>query len=219
MILLIILFILVVLISFFLAMYSMRDFLVKPNSKLEYGIFLVRNLNNFNLEILGSILEESQKQNVLVSFERLFKDADSALVIFAPKALILKYTDLLNLLELEDYAVLDLDFASVFEIGLKSSQDLRVNLPKLNKDERIWIQLVTKGEVGGKATYQMRAVIYSANKNLAVEFQDNFKNILPKIPKPYSKKQFFEFYKARSFIKGDAKKIQVEDILNLSLFL
>lgn len=196
----------------------MRDFLIKPDSKFEHGVFLVKNLANLNIQLLKSILRESSKANLLVSFERLFKDSESALVIFGPKTLLLKYAMELNLLELEDYANLDLNFASVFESTIKSTKDLRVNLPKLATDERIWIQLIIRGgEV--QIPYQMRIVIYSAEGNLAEEFQKNYKSTLPKIPKPYSKNQLFEFYKIRSFIKEGSHKLKIEDVLNFSLFL
>lgn len=196
----------------------MRDFLIKPNLGFEHGVFLVRNLSGFNLEILSLILEDCLRKDLYVSFEKLFKDSEAAFVIFGPKTIISKYQRELNLLELEDYANLDLNFASVFEISIQSVKDLRLNLPKLAKDERVWIQLITKG--GAELfPYQARAVLYSANRNLAAEFQKNYKNILPKIPKPFSRQQLFEFYKMRSFLKGDTDRIKKEDILSFLYFL
>lgn len=195
----------------------MRDFLIKPDTKSEYGLFLVRNLNNFNLSFLNSIFTDLKKLDFLISFERLFKDGESALVIFGPRKVLLNYQHL-NLLELEDYAKLNLTDAAIFEADFKSSQDLRAHLPKLTNNERVWVQLICKGEKSFSS--QLRVVIYSASKlkNLTEEFQTNFKGQLNKLPKPYSKSQLFEFYKMRSFIKGEARKMKIEDILNLSLF-
>ncbi len=214
---LIILFILVILISFFLALYSMKDFLIKPEGKSGYGVYLVRNLGNFNIQSLNLILENILKKD-LISFERLFKDRESALVIFGPSSL-LKFKDL-NLLELEDYTSLDLNKLSVFEAHLKSAENLKDNLPILSKQERIWIQAIckdSKGQIG----CQIRIVIYSENrlKELVDEFQDNFKKTLVKVPKPYSKSQLFEFYKQRALIKEEVDKLTLENILNLSLFI
>lgn len=214
---LIILFILGFLISFFLTLYSMRDFLIKPGSKSMFGVYLVRNLSNFNIEFLNSILVSFLEKD-LISFERLFKDGESALVIFGPSSL-LKYHDL-NLQELEDYTSLDLSKLSVFEAHLKSAKNLKEHLPTLSKDERIWIQILCKN---GKKQIdcQIRIVIYSdvRLKQLSGEFQANFKDILVKVPRPYSKHQLFEFYKGRNFLKEDMNKLTSEDILNLSLFL
>ena len=196
----------------------MKDFVIKPDTKSEYGLFLVRNISNFNLFFISSIFEQIYKKNILISFERLFKGGEGALSIFGPKSIISKYKDL-NLLELEDYARLDLNHTSIFEVNLRVTKGLKESLPKLLNDERIWIQLVAKGDKGFSS--QIRVIIYSVDrlKQLTEEFHTHFKEKIVKLPKPYSKEQLFEFYKSRSFIKGDTQKIKAEDVLNLSLFL
>lgn len=217
MILVIILFILVFLISFFLALYSMRDFQHTPSKRGEYGVFLVKNLNNLNQNSLSAILTEAKQQNFLISFEKLFKGSESALAIFAPRLLLSKFNQL-NLLELEDYTNENLTNMNIWEAEIRDTKSLKINLPKLALDERIWIQAVVKNNV------QLRIIAYSQNlerlKQITGQFQTNFKNSLPKWPKPYSKTQLFEFYKTRSFIKGEKTvKLNVENILNLCLFL
>lgn len=195
----------------------MRDFLIKPEGKSMFGVYLVRNISNFNINSLNLILDSFLEKG-LISFERLFKDGETALVIFGPNSL-LKYKDL-NLLELEDYTSLDLTKLSIFEAHLKSAKNLKEHLPILLKDERIWIQLVCKNRKS-QIDCQIRIVIYSENrlKELTEQFQANFKDILIKVPRPYSKSQLFEFYKERAFIKGDMSKLSSENILNLSLFV
>lgn len=202
----------------------MRDFQLKPNAKNDYSLFLVRNISKLNLDSFNSILNELSKKDLLVSFERLFKGEESALVVFGPKNILLNYQDL-NLLELEDYTDLNLDNISIWEADVRTIKGLRANLPKLLKEERIWIQIVGKLKLGNSLIpAQVRIVIFSPIKDrlksLTDEFQKNFKNTLPKIPRPYAKDQLFDFYKQRSFLKeGKGLKLRVENILYFSLFL
>ncbi len=216
MILVIVLFILVFLISFFLSLYSMRDFQHTPSEKEEYGVFLIKNPVVLNTEILGQILDISSKKDSMISFERLFKGSEVALVIFAPRVLVSQFKEL-DLLELEDYTDLNLDSLNIWEVDIRNTQNLKVNLPILAPNDRIWVQTIIKNNTA------VRIAVYSENadnlKQITEKFQQNFKNSLPKIPKPYSKKQLFEFYKTRSMIKGEKQlKLKPEDILSLCLF-
>lgn len=224
---LIILFILVILISFFLALNSMRIFEMKPNSKFEHGLFLIRNPGYLTPEVLSSIFADLSKMDLLISFERLFKGLESALVVFGPKVVLLKHQEALNLLELEDYTNLDVANISIWEVGVKSLKDFKNHIPQLMDDEKVWLQLVLKmeDEKSGLTSVQARITVYSPDvprlKQLTENLQKSYENILPKIPKPYSKLQLFEFYKTRSFIKESGKniKLRTKDVLNLGFFL
>lgn len=213
---LIFLFILVILISFFLALYSMHDFEIKPNSRSEYGTFLIRNPKNLTPHLLMSLFSDLAKSNLLISFEKLFKGHEVALVVYGPKNILMKYQDQFNFLELEDYTnSLDLDNVSIWEMGLKIPENFK-DLIKLEKEEKLMFQLILHPRKGKDIlNAQIRVVVSIAD----LERLKALKEALPKIPKPFSKIQLFEFYKKRSFI-SDIKNsnLKIGDILNLGLF-
>ncbi len=220
------LFILVILISFCLAFYSMRIFELKPNLKYEHATFLIRNPEQLNPQLLSSIFADLAKMNLMISLERLFRGNQSALVIYGPKNILLKYKEKLDLLELEEYANVDINNIAVWEVGVKDIKQFKANLPELLEKEQVWVQLILK--MGGKdlslIPTQMRIAVFSENltrlKELTENVQKSYENILPKIPKPYSKNQLLSFYKSRSFIKESGKNIKLnqEDVLNLGFF-
>ncbi len=224
---LILLFILVVAISFFLALYSMHDFEIKPNLKLEYGTFLIKNPKNLNPESLAPLFSELAKSNLLISFERLFKGHEGVLVVYGPKNILMKYQDQFNFLELEDYTRADLNNISIWEVEVRDKLNFRDKFPNLAEHEQIWFQIILRINKKDLRIFptRVRVVLVSQEENrlkeLTKEFQDNYKSTLPKIPKPYSKAQIFEFYKKRSFIKEGGRDInlKIEDILNLWFFL
>lgn len=224
---LIFLLILVILISFFLALYSMHDFEIKPNLKLEYGAFLIKNINNLNPQSLIPLFSELAESNLLISFERLFKGREGVLIIYGPKNILLKYQDQFNFLELEDYTNVDLNNISIWEVEVHDSLKLRDKFPNLYQHEQIWFQIILKINKKDLNYFptRIRVVLRSQGearlKELTAQFQDSYKSALPKIPRPYSKAQILEFYKKRSFIKESGKDInlKIEEILNLWFFL
>lgn len=100
MILFIILFILIVAASAYLAYISMRDYYDLPEKIKNYSLFLIREPSALNVANLDKFLAESSAP--ILSFERLFKGSRSALVIYGPKQVLAKFPDF-KLLELEDY--------------------------------------------------------------------------------------------------------------------
>lgn len=202
------LFFLVIAISFILALRSMKDYQEIPQqSKLEYGLFLIRQKENFNSKALDSIrkflLEEA---GLIISIERLFKGSQAALTIFGPKSLLDKFASEFNLLELEDYAsVLESQHVSAWEVGVKdvsrfksgSPDNVFQNLPLLESGDQFFWQVI----VGGDKT-QIRAALYSKDsvrrQRLAPLFQNLASGQLIKIPKPFSSEQMMAFYRLRS---------------------
>lgn len=227
MFLLILLFIFILAISFFLSLYSMRDFQQKPSSKQDYGLFLVRNLNNLSMDFILQFLSGLSRFGFLVSFEKLFRGSQEALVLYGPKNILSKNTQGLNLLELEDYTAVEMENTSIFEVGVKGTSDLRQYLPQLFDNERIYFQIIlnTKNKNLDLIPSQIRVIIFCQNqdrlKEITSQFHENFKESLPKIPKPFSKGQMFEFYKSRSYIKSEKMtlNLKAEDILNFSFFV
>ncbi len=224
---LIILFVLVVLASFLLAFYSMKDFHTKPNPDFEYALFLVRSDNGLKVNALSAIFAKAAERDLLISLERLFKGDKKAWVIYGPKKILLPYKEDLGLLELEDYTDVDINNIAIWEVAIKNVQDFKEKLPKLLENEQFWFQIILK--LKGKDLHlipaQLRFILLSQDadrlKELTENTQKNFENLLPKLPKPFSKSQLFEFYKTRSLIKENGRevKLKVEEVLNLGFFL
>ncbi len=207
MILWVALFLLIVIISFILAMQSMRDYQEIPQqSKEEYGLFLIRQTASFNPEILNSILKMITAEGLIISLERLFKGSESALAIFGPKKHLVKFSGDLSLLELEDYAArLESKDLSTWEVGVKDKarfdpytpDNITNNLPKLDKEDQFFWQIVLN-----QHQTQIRAVLYTKDKEKRKVLAPLFHNLklggLIKVPRPFSHEQMMVSYQLRS---------------------
>lgn len=217
MILWIILFALVLLISYVLALRSMRDFTFVPTSA-DYSLFLVRNIRGLNGHMLKLIQQDLQKTNLAVSFERLFKGHESALVVFGPRTILSKFVEPLNLLELEDYTNVDKDMVAGWEIGVKdnpkSDSQTFKPVPILEQQERFWWQVIA-----WKGGTHIRCLVVSADvakrKNLAQVLPHFPSSRLTRLPKAFSNAQVFEAYKKRSFPKEKKLIQETNEILKL----
>lgn len=209
----VILFLLIVAISFVLAMQSMRDYQEIPQKPKEnYGLFLIRQIGGFNAEVLNSILKRITKEGLIISIERLFKGNFTTLTIFGPKTVLEKFNSELDLLELEDYvANLDSSHITTWEIGIKEATKFNPDdlsnifngLPKLDAEDQFFWQVVI-----GKDQTQIRAALYSKDstkhKTLVPLLQSLQMGTLTKIPKPFSTEQMMDFYRLRT-LSRDSK--------------
>lgn len=207
-----ILFLIVIGISFILAYRSMKDYLEVPHqSKAGYGLFLVRQISAFNLGFLESMYEHLLKEGLIVSLERLFKGGKSALTIFGPKNILNNYRNQLDLLELEDYAEgIDSKDYFAWEVGLKEGDShiqnigsLFRDLPPLVGEEQFWCQMTLlpkQGKSGGRLFQsQIRAVIFSKEPIRRKELRDALQTIrgFSRVPTPFSNDQILTFYQQR----------------------
>lgn len=229
MILWIALFLLVVAISFVLALKSMRDYQNIPQqSKVEYGLFLIRQIENFNSKTLDSIREILREDaSLIVSIERLFKGSQVALTIFGPKNVIGKFASEFDLLELEDYTQnLESQYVSAWEMGVRDANQFKSDspdnifnvLPALEAEDQFFWQVVV-----GRDQVQIRAALYSKDtirrQTLVPQFQNLALGKLIKIPKPFSSEQMMNFYRLRSLGKDSkAPVLDSEGIIRLSKF-
>lgn len=224
MILWIALFLLIVGISFVLAYRSMRDYQEIPNNtKVEYGLYLVRQMENFNANFLDSISPLILDEGLIISLERLFKGKKAALAIFGPKKVLEKFIPNLNLLELEDYTIdCDSRDVSIWEMGaknasLKNPDSLHIlteSLSQLGEEDQFFWQVilgVKKIKVELFFQTQIRAVVYSKDplrkKMLTSLLSDLQLGMLKKIPKPFSTEQMLIFYHLRSLGKDSSGPI------------
>lgn len=233
MILWFVLFLLIIGISFVLAFRSMKDYQETPkNFKSEYGLFLIRHPDRFNANVLDAIGQSILEEGLIISIERLFKGKQAALTIFGPKKILDRFTESLNLLELEDYAnALDHKDISVWEVGVKGAKDFKFdspnnifkNLSELKEEEQFFWQMVLgvrKEKEGLSFQAQIRAVIYSKDperkKMLISLLQTAEQGELTKVPKPFSDEQMMVFYKLRSFAKDSSSPIlDAEGVIRL----
>ncbi len=98
----VLLFVIIIAASAFLAFRSMRNYQEMPHPERGYSLFLIRNKNEFNLDLLNKLHYLFQSTDSFFSLERLFKGTQSALLIYGPKSTLVTVPQL-NLLELEDY--------------------------------------------------------------------------------------------------------------------
>ncbi len=228
----IILFLLIIGISFILAYRSMKDYSEIPKtSKVEYGLFLIRQTENFTTSTLNSIGEYMLEAGLIISIERLFKGTQAALTIYGPKNILDKFTSVLNLLELEDYTsrLISQD-VTVWEIGTKDKKgylggpnDVFSNLSQLGQEDQFFWQMVLgPKKVKSNISFQtqIRAVVYSKDpekkKILVSLLQELSSGELKRIPKPFSTEQMMDFFKLRSLSKdSNGPILNSEQVLSL----
>lgn len=211
------LFLLIIGISFILALRSMKDYQEIPkDSKVEYGLFLIRQTENFDASILDSIGKLILEGSLIISLERLFKGKKVALTIFGPKNILDKFREGLNLLELEDYT-LDLDSknVSIWEVGVKgavkpnldSPNNIFKSLSELgDEDQFFWQVVLGAKKVKDNLSFQtqIRAVVYCQDpvrKKITPILQEGKFGELTKVPKPFSTEQMMAFYHLRVLSK------------------
>lgn len=232
MIAVIVLFLLIIGISFLLAFQSMRDYQKIPKKVAgEYSLFLVRKPENFNADILNSIQKQIFTDDSIISIERLFKGSQSALTVFGPREALNNYGSDLSLLELEDYTLnLDFNNLTVWEVGLRGSNktnqefsDIFSNLPVFSEDDQFFWQVILspkKDKEDLMFQTQIRAVLYSTDpvkrKSLGESLQTYGESGLVKVPRPYSVEQMMSFYKLRSLSKETSGPIlNAEQVIRL----
>lgn len=223
MIIWLVLFVIIIFISFILAYLSMRDYQEVPEKKLQYSTFLIQNPDNFKAEVLDN-LHQLIKRGETISLERLFKGDKSALVIFGPKEILQQFSNL-NLLELEDYTAVKIEDLAAWELTLKNHQEVVSyifnQMPSLETQEQFWWQIVLQANSknyladltdrlrGVQLTSedkvyraQIRAVLVAPSEQRRKKLKvllENLSDNLIKIPRPFTSAQIFEFYTSRSF--------------------
>lgn len=203
MILWVVLFALVVAISFVLAARSMRDFTEIPTKDEQYSLFLIRNTQGLDAGMIDSIHRQLLQTKSIISWERLFKGLKSAMVVYGLTKLLGNYKNALDLLELEDYTNASVDDISAWEVGIKAAGKVFSNLPVFSDAEQFWWQII----ISSSFKIQIRAIVVAVDVEKRNNLTEILHNLAPekiiKLPKAYSNEQILEFYKTRSFRKDD----------------
>lgn len=150
-------FVLVVAISFVLAVSSMGDYQEHPlKSGQPYSLFLIQKPQAFRVDQLIKLHELTVGGGLLFSLEKLFKGSKKALIIFGPTTVLRSFAQILSLLELEDFSqklseeegFSKRQIAS-WEMGLKKTLATSPQFgkfwsetPPLLEDEQFWWQIV-----------------------------------------------------------------------------
>lgn len=226
----ILLFILVILVSFVLALASMREFHEIPRlSEKDYGLFLIRKTKSLTAPFLDELNRQILKDALILSFERLFKGSKSSLTMFAPRKITQTYWRELDLVEIEDYTTCDESLILGFEMGSKDHLKNERNFdnffqsfPKLADDESLWWQLITRAKKDGLFEVLPRVIILSKDSTKRVELGEKLQHLsggfLAKIPKPYTSSQILKFYRQRNLGKSiHNPTLLSEEVLKLIL--
>lgn len=225
----IVLFVLIVLISAFLAWRSMKGYQELPEESLTHGLFLIKNLEALTGESIARLHSFALNNNLILSLEKLFKGKDSAIVIFGPANLSENFQEL-GLVELEDYLLTAKDSKTpVFEekkvnlndsfpwtiqpknnskkdltikTGFLKSEDLEVN-------QRFFWQIVLSPIRGTPTNFQstVRAIVVDPSPISRVEFAkkidnqiQNFTGLSKKTTEVQSSAGIFESFRQRTLI-------------------
>lgn len=132
----------IIVVSFILALRSMRTYKEVPTTKFPYGIFLIKN-EELLLEngVMNKLYDFCVESNAIISLERLFNGNEKALVLYAPQN-VGQFVSELALLEIEDYLLkapkspqkkVLIDEAVVWSIKPKNESDLVIK-PGFLKD-------------------------------------------------------------------------------------
>jgi len=193
-------FLVIIAISFVLAYRSMQDYQEIPSPE-KNGVYLIQNPSSLTKELIAEIGTKAGGE--VVSFERLFKGNQSALVIFGPKPVLETFAQL-NLLELEEYTLIKAPKIA-WEMGIKdSSLDFQGNpfasLPLLNLDEQFWWQLLLQNQDKDHWQAQIRAVVVSGDSARLKELSGSLAHLsrVIKIPRPLTSDQIYQQYLKRA---------------------
>lgn len=190
----IILFVLIIIISFFLAIHSMRDFQDLPDKNTSLGLYLIRRVDNLSIDTLNKLYEVCQNKQkkgipLIFSFEKVLKGEDLALLVFGPKEVLNNFNEL-ELFEVEEYLKMDVKHIQAFELE-KKSEDIKNPLDsnseifkglKLDTLEYIIFQIVLSTDLSKINTFQVniRSVVVSQEANKRVDLSKMLNSNLEK---------------------------------------
>lgn len=214
-------FLLIIIVSFVLALRSMKDFQEVVDD--EKGVFLIKNHSAISQFLAGL----SGMPDTSISLEKLFKGSKAAYVVYGDKEILLKFPDL-DLLELEDYsrqvfAKQVLPF-SAWEVGTKDEVNMHRKLTEdhpLFKDvymqieEQLWWQIILHSDKDGfKST--IRAILICGPDRKAKLSADLQKNEfgLVKVPRPIALMDYLKAYQHRSLSQVQLN-LSINEVLKL----
>lgn len=218
MIIWIIIFAVIIFVSFILALRSMKDYHEIPvHSKTAYSLYLIKDEVKLTVDLLTRINSIIDQKRLVISFERLCKGSKKALVVYGPVAILKTFFEELNLMELEDYALDNIETQPrlSWEISSNNFQGHPEKcvgfydaLKDLKDEEQFWWQLVLQPQCEKRGISLMfkamiRVVVISASDEKNKEIKQTLDKIIKDsellaLPQVYSSAQIFKFYQQRS---------------------
>lgn len=238
MIIWVILFLIIVIVSFILALRSMRDYHDIPvNQQTNYSLYLIKNEVGLTEDFLEQINKIIDKKRLIISLERLYKGTKKALVIYGPVTILKQFSKELDLMELEDYSLKneqgDLSHNLCWEVSAKHFQKINASIlglrevsENLREMEEIWWQLVLQPQCernGIQPIFKafIRVVVICADEQKGKDIKLNLEKQIKEsgllsLPQAYSSSQILQFYQKRSlpqkfFTKEDGHFIITSD--------
>jgi hypothetical protein len=240
----IILFIIVVVVSFILAYRSMKDFKEIPiTPNVEYGLFLIKNITLLDKLYLERIHKFSLEQKSIISFERLLKGGESVLVIYGPKNILTSFPEL-ELVELEDFLLpisspqnfddpnkVSVNQSLGFQISSKAdpkksvivSPEFLKNLNLEESQKLFWQVVVASLKEDNNFQVTLRALVNEPNAGTRAELAKKISShIVEKTGLSLSQRdettsKVFDDFKKRALIPSEVTKFNVtsEELLGL----
>lgn len=223
----IVIFAIVLGISFILALRSMGDYQELPQqTKTPYSVFLVRQPQALTAELLKQLHKGIIKEHLILSLERLYKDQREALVVFGPVKVLQRFSNVLGLLELEDYSQ-KIEAGQSWEVGtkngLKQGSGAKFEMPEFLSNEQFWWQIVLDAQNTQETNFKavIRAVLQTEDHKRAVELEQKLSKIgteigLVVLPKEYTSAQIINFYQQRSVPQTASLIVTADQALSIS---
>jgi hypothetical protein len=133
-------FVVILVVSFILALKSMKDYDKKTHfSESRGSLYLIRNPKAISEQLIQELSDLSLKHNTTFAIERLFKGQKSALVIFGKSNLLTNFPSL-DLLELEDYVHNHPNISDAWSVNPVGNRlDFGLDL---SESDQVWWQVV-----------------------------------------------------------------------------
>ncbi len=214
----------IIVVSFILALRSMKNYQEIPPSRYPYGIFLIQNPQNLQNGVLNKLYDFSLEANAIVSLEKLYKGSEFAIVIFAPHNII-QFIPELELLEIEDYLqkddkTNDPKKASVDEIivwSLNPKNEAEIEIPQtfladfvLEESQQLFWQLVLAPHKKEQHfQVNIRVMVVDGDVHKRIELARNLSNYLQtstnltKKESTHSLSSLYNSYQKRALIPSE----------------
>lgn len=205
----IVLFLLVSMVAFVLALKSMEDFTENSHHlSTAYSVFLVRKAEAITPELLDKLFKLLSVQSLIISFEKLANGARQALVIYGPVVILERFRNDLDLLELEEYSMKDKAFVglawqlSLDEGNTKDLGKVDNNNIYLKNGEEIWLQVVLKPKKDLFLS-TIRVIITGSEQDRLLQLRPTVESILQlmglrSLPEIHDTKETIKSYQSRS---------------------
>lgn len=235
--------IIILIVSLFLALRSMKDFQEPSTGRTSFSLFLIRNISALDTSTLVKIAQITQNLDGSFALERLSKGSDFVLAIFGPSSIQTQLPEL-NLLELEDYLEdpkkdptipidpkkTQVNDSLAWVISAKADPKKQLILKEgflkkldLQSDQHVFLQIVLHPQKNNGLQATIRILVSDKNPNQRIELSKKIDEQiimyanLQSQPRIQTTLEVFEEYRKRSFIPKEIAEFSLttQEILDL----